>query len=46
MKVSRKRNFLLFDSLLFLEKKMKKKKQPPLKLMQADFQKESKLFKI
>ena len=46
MKVSRKRNFLLFDSLLFLEKKMKKKKQPPLKLMQADFKKKANFLRF
>lgn len=31
MKVSRKRNFLLFDSLLFLEKKDEKEKTTPSK---------------
>lgn len=39
--MSRKRNFLLFDSLLFLERNMKKKKQPSLKFMQTDFKKKA-----
>ena len=44
--MSRKRNFLLFGSLLFLEKKMRKKKQPSLKLMQADFKKKANFLKF
>ena len=44
--MSRKRNFFLFDSLLFLEKKMRKKKQPSLKLMQADFKKKANFLRF
>ena len=44
--MSRKRNFLLFGSLLFLERNMKKKKQPSLKLMQADFKKKANFLRF
>ena len=44
--MNRKRNFLLFDSLLFLEKKMRKKKQPSLKVMQANFKKKANFLRF